>query len=258
MLAILTSGTGFVRHTWESAAWIDRLLIVTLGTLCIGTFAVFFKWLVSKFHVTTPSEASAVQIQGFWTRLIQVAFAVAIIVALLWPQHTRQPQITPSESVILNNLPMFRLSMLNANIFELPRAPNRIDGITGIALDVSIRNGGSPSIATEWKLYVLALGEVPMLAQLTRMSNDLRVSGNPSVVLAASESLENRTSQTPVHSGELVEGKLLFHIELPKKTILNKTTILKLSVQDIYGNEFSRDHRIGDWLTPSFLLPQRF
>ena len=120
--------------------------------------------------------------------------------------------------------------------------------LTGIVLDVQIRNSGPSSIATEWKLKVAPKKGSTVAAQFNSIRKDLMAPGDPPVVVRASEGLAEKVANKPIPYGKVVSGRLLFYLRLPRAVVQDDSTILTLSVQDIAGNEFSTEQSVGDWL----------
>jgi len=217
-------------------------LAIILAVGAIGSL-LWFAIQLLRGGVRTLREAKSVgdkklQHKVYLGLLAGGIFAVAIIVALIW---------SPSRGVVLKPKPppatALILRILGANVFE--SHPDR--SLTGIVLDVQIRNSGTPSIATDWKLLVSSNGATPAVAQFTVIPNELRVPGNSTFLLRSSEALDAKTDKEPVRDA-VVSGRLLFYVRLPKTVVLQDSTVLKVSVQDIAGNEFDTQQRMGDWL----------
>jgi len=157
-------------------------------------------------------------------------------------QGTQQP----TAALPSLGLPDFKLSILGGNIFVPDQAPS----LTGIALDVRIRNAGASSIATDWTMWVTIAGEhSPRVAQFTKPPKQLTLSGKAGkVVLRSSDYLEDRVVSKPLQTGESIGGWLLFYVDVPKSTIQALDTTIELRVSDIRGHVFSAKQRMGDWL----------
>jgi hypothetical protein len=139
----------------------------------------------------------------------------------------------------------FKITMLGGNFF----VPDKRPDLTGIALDVRIRNAGIPSIATDWALKVVLPDGTSIRPQLTKMPKTLTLKGQSGVVaLSSSESLDSTTFSRNIDAGNPAEGQLLFYTPTPKSVIVNPHTILVLSVQDVAGKIFSATQEIGSWL----------
>jgi hypothetical protein len=65
--------------------------------------------------------------------------------------------------------------------------------------------------------------------------------------LRGSFALDEKTRKDPIQTIP-VSGTLLFYISLPQDVILARTTILELSVKDIFGTETVVRQLVGDWL----------
>ncbi len=93
VLAALLGGVTWIYYGWQKLAWIDRLVVATLATLCLGTLTVFLKWLIGTFRSTSPipdvptPEEPAKQLSANVLRSIHVFFIGAIVVALFWPSN---------------------------------------------------------------------------------------------------------------------------------------------------------------------------
>jgi hypothetical protein len=140
----------------------------------------------------------------------------------------------------------FVLSIPGGNIF----VPDQAKKLTGIALNVSIRNSGAPSTANDWQLWIVPGHNVtPVLAQLTRIPKSLSLGGPiNSAVITDDQSLIDKTHQKPVGAGEVVDGVLLFYTSLSKSTVQGDSTMLRLSAEDISGKVFTAEQRMSDWL----------
>jgi len=142
--------------------------------------------------------------------------------------------------------PELKVLMTGANIF-IPNAPDMRRHLTGLAIDVRVWNTAKPSIATDWGLSVIAGGRI-VKAQLTRIPDELRVSGTiNSTVIHASQDLSMKTSKEPV-GNTVQEGTLLFYVNLDKATVVSASTQLELSVKDENGAASTARQSVGDWL----------
>lgn len=145
-------------------------------------------------------------------------------------------------------LPNFMLSLIGGNIFVPEISDNACNSLTGITLTAKIWNTGEPSLATEWLLFVIPENSTPVIAQLTRMPKTLRIGGKfNSTVIMGSDSLEVKTSNTPVQNIP-VEGTLLFYVSIKQEVVMAATTRLELIVKDIFGKETKAIQVMGDWL----------
>ncbi len=139
-----------------------------------------------------------------------------------------------------------RLSMLGGNIFIPDNVNEQI--LTGIALNVRVWNTGAPSFVSSWSLMVIPHGEIPILAQLIRMPELLRVNGmHNNAVIRAIDALDLKVNTTSVGTTP-VEGTLLFYVKLSQKIVLDNDTRLELIATDMYEKETRKVQRIGDWL----------
>jgi hypothetical protein len=139
----------------------------------------------------------------------------------------------------------FKITMMGGNIF----IPDKRPDLTGIALNVRIRNAGTPSIATDWALEVILPDGTSIRPQLTQLPKTLTLKGKSGVVnLSSSESLDSLTFSRNIDTASPAEGQLLFYTPTPKTLIENPQTVLILSVQDIAGKTFSSTQKIGAWL----------
>jgi len=135
---------------------------------------------------------------------------------------------------------------MGGNVF-VPDGPGT-KGLTGIAIDAKVWNTGGPSVATDWALFVIPKGVAPVVGQLTKMPDTLRLAGpiNSSVITAA-ESLDAKTASTPV--GNIpVAGRLLFYVPLSRDIVLAPTTQLRVDVFDIYKKGTTTSKLMGEWL----------
>lgn len=144
--------------------------------------------------------------------------------------------------------PHFLLNIYGANIFT----PSAAQQLTGILLDVNIRNSGKEaSIATNWRLNVILDNKLKLTSQFTNSPDKLTLIGNPSIVVYKTDiQLERDTKNTKLIQGDPpIEGKLLFYVKTLKDEIMKKNTILELSVDDYKGNTFKTSQTLGEWLS---------
>jgi hypothetical protein len=140
----------------------------------------------------------------------------------------------------------FTMNAAGVNFFTSPG-----DGsLTGIVLDVDIRNSGMPSIATGWKLDVTPRGQSPAAAQYEAIPAAPLEVGNPPFTVRAKEGLADKVVKKPIPYEKVVSGRLLFYVRLPLAVVQDQSTRLTLKVQDIAGNVFSTSDLVGDWLRP--------
>jgi len=146
------------------------------------------------------------------------------------------------------NKPKLAISMLGANVF-IPEAEDVKDKFTGIAIESRVWNTGSPSIISKWSLKILPSGSQPVLAQFTKMPDQLSIKGQfNNRELTAAMSLEDKTSSKKVTS-DPVQGTLLFYVPLEQKTVIAPTTSWELSANDVFGHKTSTKKIMGDWLS---------
>jgi hypothetical protein len=163
------------------------------------------------------------------------------LIATLQSQLASKPNVPAAR---LDNLPpKFRLLLSGGNIFIPDQAPD----LTGIVLDATVINTGSPSAAVDWHLSVIPEEGKPQQAQLTRMPPSLVARGPVNTAyLSASESLDESTLKTPLETNVPRSGKLLFYIKIPKAQVM--TSVIELSVTDTNGDPFMVRQNLKDWL----------
>jgi hypothetical protein len=157
------------------------------------------------------------------------------------PAPSLTPSVTPSAPVSAPS--HFTLYAQGASFYTSPGDSS----LTGIVLDVQIRNFGPSSVATEWKLKVTPKGGSAVAAQFNPIRKDLVVPGDPPVVVRSSEGLAEKTGNKPILNGKAVSGRLLFYVGMPLAMVQDDSTMLTLSAQDIAGNEVSTAQLAGDW-----------
>ncbi len=144
--------------------------------------------------------------------------------------------------------PVFTIVARGGNVF----IPDQDQGVTGIALEIQVRNAGLPSIAVDWAMSLVIPGEShPIKAQLTHPPARLTLHGPAGTrVLTESDfSLELAASKTPLRVNDPpVQGWLLFYVELPKSKVMNPQTIIEVSANDYMGARFSTRQTMGDWM----------
>jgi hypothetical protein len=212
---------------------------------------------VAKASDERPTWAR--QARRYWPMLAMAMLTILTWAAIgyeVYDRHRRATQLAnnPASAAPIGsgNVPVpivppnFVLSIPGANIF----IPDQAKNLTGIALDVSIRNSGAPSPANDWKLWIAPGKNLhPALAQLTTIPESLAVGGPiNSTVIRAAQSLVDKTHNTPINTGEVIDGKLLFYTTLPKSRVQSDSTVLELSTEDISGKEFTVKQRMADWL----------
>jgi len=222
-----------------------RRWYVYVGCLATAILLLFVAFRWGRIEAWLDSSG-----RSRWQVLAMSALACLTVAAIgydIYDRHhiTENPVSVPAP-VPAPQPPHFILSISGGNIFIPTEEPKW----TGLALDVSIRNSGGESIATDWKMTISPTGNVvPSLAQLTAIPDFLRAGGVAnSVVIKSTDSLEQKTHTTPIGTNHVVDGVLLFYTKLTKHQIEESHTVLDLSVQDIAGNVFSTKQRIGDWL----------
>jgi hypothetical protein len=140
----------------------------------------------------------------------------------------------------------FHLSISGGNVFT-PEAPDVRDRLTGIAINAKVWNTGNPSVATEWGLAVIPKGQIPVVAQLTTIPDQLRLGGPyNSVIIRSSDALNVKTAKEPIVNP--IDGTLLFYVKLQRSVVLDAATQVELSVKDIYGSETVVRQLMGNWL----------
>ncbi len=165
-----------------------------------------------------------------------------------WPSTAAvQTSVNEAQVGTIVKRPELKLLMSGGNVFQ-PDMKDVRDRLTGIVLNAKIWNTGAPGVAIEWSLIVIPQGMTPIVGQLTKIPEILRVQGAiNSAVIRASESLEEKTKITLVQSVP-IEGVLLFYVPIKKETVLAPSTRLELAVKDIYGSETKVSQLMGDWL----------
>lgn len=136
-------------------------------------------------------------------------------------------------------VPSSHFTLNTAGAVFFPSAGN--SSLTGILMDVQIRNSGAPSIATAWKLMVIPKNGMQAAAQFNPIPSSRKesiLSNDPPVVVKASDGLAEKVANRTIPQGKNMSGKLLFYVSLPLATVEDPSTRLRLSVQDINGNEF--------------------
>jgi hypothetical protein len=172
-------------------------------------------------------------------------------------RHNKRALLIASSCIVVGGFlfslahgPDFKLSMLGGNVF----IPDEHKDWTGIALRTRIRNAGTPSMATDWRLEIRLPDGRSIHPQLTSIPTNLTVRSNL-VIARASDSLDIMTFKSPITPETPVEGDLLFYAEVPQQQIMNSNTLFLLSVTDLKGKEFRSRQRMGDWLSSRIQQP---
>lgn len=175
--------------------------------------------------------------------VVASGLVLAVFYWLLVPPVPMPDPATTSTS----DRPQIMLSLLGGNIFN-PKAPD-LRFLTGIALDVRIWNNGRPSPITEWRLTVIPPGRSPAIAQLTEISDLLRLGGaKNSAVLRTADDLSRKLAHEDVGT-KPTDGTVLFYVKLDKPLVMLDETQIELSVKDLFGKETVVKQRMGDWLS---------
>ncbi len=124
------------------------------------------------------------------------------------------------------------------------------ESLTGIVLDVQIKNSGLPSIATAWKLRVSPKRGDPVMAQFSQIPKQLVVQGSPPVIVRASEGLWIQVLDKPANAEGGFRKNAILRAPAALNAVQDAGTMLRLSVQDITGNPFFTEQLVGDWLHP--------
>lgn len=250
---------------WSNITSWTFLSIVVTTLIGIGVGVMNTDYVIAKICFSLASGILLIR-TAYWLTKEQTItstttsyifiFIVFGLIGLLWYSSILWVESKESKTKIENDVsvpvikhkPDFKLLLLGGNIF----VPNKSTHLTGIILDVRIRNiGETTSIATDWKLVIKVPNKSPLIAQLTSPPKKLSVSGNPNAIFYKTDfQLEKTASSDPLAPNAFpLEGKLLFYIKIPKNEIMNFDTILNLSVEDNTGHEFSVNQRLGDWLS---------
>lgn len=141
----------------------------------------------------------------------------------------------------------FKLSLLGGNIFVAGSNKN----LTGIDLEVQIRNSGQPSRAADWKLNVIKDGQ-SYPAQFTKPPPKLALDGEKSgrsLLQRSDFDLDELSSAKPLHAEDKpVRGHILFYIAMQQSEVLADETVLELSVEDDNRKRFSSRQKMGEWM----------
>ncbi len=210
---------------------IDRVI----GVLGIALAMIFGFWSIAPERF--PKVPAWVPFTGVGLGILLVGLAAGLLISNQWGSLNKKAARQPN----------LMLSMIGGNVFT-PDAKDVRDRLTGIGLSAKVWNTGTPSIATEWLLFVIPKNETPVIAQLTEIPESLRISGPiNSTVIRASDSLQAKTKITPVQATP-VEGTLLFYVAMKREIVLSPSTRLELIVKDIDGRETKATKIMGDWL----------
>lgn len=197
-------------------------------------------------------ESMSLLSSGLWAFLVFGLIGSSWLIAIKWVSanqaqfldsiSTKQRKTVPKQLAE----PEFIINILGANMFVPDKKPN----ITGIAVDVTIRNAGAPSIAADWRMLVIDAKGKAIEAQLTKPPKRLSISGeNGSFVLTDQDfTLESASSRKPLAIGDpLIQGQLLFYVSMPKSRVMAPDTTLEIFVNDYKGKASSMKKRIGEW-----------
>lgn len=218
-----------LRQEWEV---ISKSPFVCLICAIIG-FGVG-TWYYSEQVATLNNQVN------FWKDKATAPGATATATVTTGPAAPTGPNTGSGMPFQPSNAAHFTLNTDDANFF----VPQYDDSSTNIVMDVDIRNSGTPSIATGWRLTVTPKGKSPVVAQFMQIPQRLDVGP---LTVKESESLANKVAKKRVENGSLVSGRLLFSVHLPLSQVQDDATVFKLSVQDVAGNVFSSEQRAGDW-----------
>jgi hypothetical protein len=243
-----------IRITWGVAVMVPAITYFlggpywAAGMICLGIILVlrghFPRWFKASFWTaSTLLGVDGKPLPKHRPRFVLSRLAVAgAILALLLVSGA----LFWGASHVATS-PDFKLSILGGIVF----IPDQDSALTGIAIEVRIRNSGTPSIATDWSMLVhLPRNDRIIAAQLTKPPPVLTLNGPAGkVLLHASESIEDKVASKPMRAGDPpVQGWLLFYLTLPKPDVIAPDTILEIRVEDFSGHVFSKKQRMGDWL----------
>jgi hypothetical protein len=174
-----------------------------------------------------------------------LAYNFHALYKLRWPWVGRQKEGNGKlATLVVATEPGLKISMSGANVF----VPDEARDLTGIALDATVWNTGTPTRATEWNLAVIPQGKRPVIAQLTAIPEFLRLGGAiNSGVIRGSDALDQKTLAADIGNSP-ISGKLLFYVPMKQEVVLAPSTRLELSVKDINKKETIIAKRMGDWL----------
>jgi hypothetical protein len=201
---------------------------IVAATLTLGSFI----WLTYE----QPLGLAKILVAG----IIGAIVSIGLVIAFGWvrskqdaAEHAASPVATEEPAAPLAKVPQLRLTVFGGNIFT-PNASDVRSRLTGMGLTVQIWNTGSPSVATEWSLVVTPQGKGPVVAQLTKIPEQLIATGKiNSSVLRSSDDLSVIAASREIRSIP-INGTLLFYVALDQATVLNPTTQIRLAVRDIY------------------------
>jgi hypothetical protein len=163
------------------------------------------------------------------------------------PTKEASPQSKDPEFVPSPKPANFKITLLGGNVFISDQDAR----LTGVALEVRIRNSGGESIATDWALTITPTGGQPVRAQLTKPPKSLTLKGvNTETTLKQDDfSLEERGVSSPLRPNDPpIQSQILFYAPLSKAEVMAPNTVLTLTVCDFAGHTFSASQRMGDWL----------
>lgn len=205
--------------------------IVSVALLAWGLTELISNIEPKKWHRITLSPVQIVALCCF------VLFAFWWGIKLFGSAQTTTATAPPSR-------PDLRLFVDGGNVF----VPNDPPETTGLALNAKVWNLGAPGVAIEWDLSIIPQGRLPVIGQITKIPEHLRLGGSVnSAVVSGNESLVDKTSQTDI-SRTPVSGVLLFYVPINHEDVLLPSTRMELTVGDAYGNQTKFTKLIGDWL----------
>ncbi len=219
-------------------AWAICLEILGVMTILIGLIVLF----LPKCGVTLSNLVWMIPLFIFC-----ILFAIRIIIAPYEKNKELEKKIVDLENI--NNVKKAEetkptnigLLMTGLNIFHIDNS-----NLSGILIDTKIWNTGTPCAIIEWILRITPKEQSTQKAHYRNIPETFTLSGNPTITIHSSESLEYKISTNEINNTP-IEGKLYFCTKLTLETVTNPSTIFNLSVKDITGNYYHQSKSIKDF-----------
>ena len=124
MLGPIMAGAWWVYRRWASIDWVDRLVLITLVTTCLGLLAVLGKWIVGMFRPKAPATDVAQTSPKSIAGLVFGAWLVIAVIALFWPQRPVAPADLGPASETGARPPTLPAETVSAPTNPMPKSPS--------------------------------------------------------------------------------------------------------------------------------------
>ena len=104
---------------------------------------------------------------------------------------------------------------------------------------ITITNLGLPSGATDWHLIVSIKGEKPFRVNPTPVIGSLRLGTEYKNTVLSEKDLIYEKTLKPIATGEIINGYVLFWIDIEKEKLNSQGTTMEIVFSDVEGKQYS-------------------